>query len=151
MSQNRYQLPGEKNWTQEIEAKCARPVQDGVQTVKSHGIRNGYYIMNGTRIVSVLLRRTQLSFTLPLLICHLTIVFIFTKYHQFTKQFSNTWFYFRIKHIEFVDSSHLSAIEVSCSWFLSSYTPYNTCDMNTFIKSSVNEIHNKSIQYKMRA
>ena len=35
VSQNRYQLPGEKNWTHEIEAKCARPVQDGVQTVKS--------------------------------------------------------------------------------------------------------------------
>ena len=34
-------------------------IQDGVQTVKSHGIRNGYYIMYGTRIVSVLLRRTQ--------------------------------------------------------------------------------------------
>ena len=38
----RYQLPGEKNWTHEIEAKCARPVQDGIQTVKSHGIQNGY-------------------------------------------------------------------------------------------------------------
>ena len=34
-------------------------IQDGVQTVKSHGIWNGYYIMYGTRIVSVLLRRTQ--------------------------------------------------------------------------------------------
>ena len=31
----RYQLPGEKNLTHEIKAKCARPVQDGVQTVKS--------------------------------------------------------------------------------------------------------------------
>ena len=36
-------------------------IQDGVQTVKSHGLRNGYYIMYGTRIVSVLLRRTQLQ------------------------------------------------------------------------------------------
>ena len=34
VSQNRYQLSGEKNWKHEIEAKCARPVQDGVQTVK---------------------------------------------------------------------------------------------------------------------
>ena len=42
MSQNRYQLPREKNGTNEIEAKCDRPVQDGVQTVKSHGIQNGY-------------------------------------------------------------------------------------------------------------
>ena len=48
-----------KNWTHEIEAKCARPVQDGVQTVKSHGIQNGYYFVYGTRIVSVLLRRAQ--------------------------------------------------------------------------------------------
>ena len=32
---------------------------DGVQTVKSHGIQNGYYLMYGTQIVSVLLRRTQ--------------------------------------------------------------------------------------------
>ena len=39
VSQNRYQLPSEKNWTHEIEAKCARPVQDGVRTVESH---NGY-------------------------------------------------------------------------------------------------------------
>ena len=38
MSQNRYQLPGEKNWKHEIEAKCARPVQDGIQTMKSPGI-----------------------------------------------------------------------------------------------------------------
>ena len=30
VSQNRYQ----KNWEHEIEAKCASPVQDGVQTVK---------------------------------------------------------------------------------------------------------------------
>ena len=46
----------------EIEAKCARPVQDGVQTVKSHGIKNGNYFMYGTRIVGVLLRRTQIIF-----------------------------------------------------------------------------------------
>ena len=51
--------PGGKNWTHEIEAKCARPVQDGVQTVKSHGIQKGYYFVCGTRIVSVLLHRTQ--------------------------------------------------------------------------------------------
>ena len=38
VSQNRYQLPGEKNWKHEIEAKCGRPVQDGVQTVKLPGI-----------------------------------------------------------------------------------------------------------------
>ena len=36
-----------KNWTHEIETKCARPVQDG------------YYFVYGKRIVSVLLRRTQ--------------------------------------------------------------------------------------------
>ena len=35
------------------------PVQDGVQTVKSHGIQNSYYFMYGTQIVSVLLRLTQ--------------------------------------------------------------------------------------------
>ena len=35
MSQTRYQLPGEQNWTHESEAKCAKPVQDGVQTMKS--------------------------------------------------------------------------------------------------------------------
>ena len=64
MSRNRYQLPGEKKWTHEIEAKCVRPVQDGVQTVKSHGIRNGHYIMYGTRIVSVLICRTQLNIAL---------------------------------------------------------------------------------------
>ena len=42
-----------KNWTPEIEAKCARSVQDGVQvqTVKSHGIQNGHYFMYGTQIV----------------------------------------------------------------------------------------------------
>ena len=40
-----------KNWTREIEAKCARSVQDGVQTVKSHGIQNGHYFMYGTQIV----------------------------------------------------------------------------------------------------
>ena len=62
MSQNRYQLPDGKNWTREIEVKCARPVQDGVQTVKSRGIKNGYYFMYGTRIVGVLLRRTQILF-----------------------------------------------------------------------------------------
>ena len=67
-----------------------------------------------------------------LLICHLTIVFIFTKYHQFTKQFSNTRFYFRIKHIEFVDSSHLSAIEVSCSW---------TSRLKTIIKAFSQWLH----------
>ena len=60
VSQNRYQLRSEKNWTHEIEVKCDRSVQDGVQTVKSHGIQNGYYFVYGTRIVSVLLRRTQL-------------------------------------------------------------------------------------------
>ena len=41
-----------KNWTPEIEAKCARSVQDGVQTVKSHGIQNGHYFMYGTQIVT---------------------------------------------------------------------------------------------------
>ena len=40
----------------ETEAKGARPVQDGVQTIKTHGIQNGYYFMYGTQIVSVLLR-----------------------------------------------------------------------------------------------
>ena len=40
------------------------PVQDGVQTVKSHGIRNSYYIMYGTQIASVLLRRTQIYINL---------------------------------------------------------------------------------------
>ena len=44
----------------EIEAKCARPVQDGVQTVKSHGIQNGYFFVYTTRIVNVLLRRTPI-------------------------------------------------------------------------------------------
>ena len=62
VSQNRYLLPGGKNWTHEIEVKCARPVQDGVQTVKSHGIQNGYYFAYGKRIVGVLLRRTQILF-----------------------------------------------------------------------------------------
>ena len=57
VSQNRYQLPGEKNWTHKIEAKCARPIQVGVQTVKSHGIQNGYYFVYSTRIGSVLLHR----------------------------------------------------------------------------------------------
>ena len=38
VSQNRYQLSGEKNWKHENEAKCARPVQDGAKTVKSPGI-----------------------------------------------------------------------------------------------------------------
>ena len=60
MSQNRYQLPAEKSGTHEIEEKYTRPVQDGVQKVKSHGIQNGYYFMYGTQIVSVLLRRMQL-------------------------------------------------------------------------------------------
>ena len=60
-SQNRYQFPSEKNGTHEIEAKCAsQPVQDGAQTVKSHGIQNATRgIPRGTRIVSVFLRRTQ--------------------------------------------------------------------------------------------
>ena len=35
MSQTRYQLPGEQNWTHESEAKCAKLVQDGVQIMKS--------------------------------------------------------------------------------------------------------------------
>ena len=43
----------------EVEAKCARPVQDGVQTVKSHGIQNGYYFVYSTRMVSILLLRRQ--------------------------------------------------------------------------------------------
>ena len=64
MSQNRYQLPGEKNWTHEIKAKCARPVQDGVQTVKSHAMQNGFYFMYGTRIVTVLFSRTQIYISL---------------------------------------------------------------------------------------
>ena len=38
VSQNIYQLSGEKNWKHEISIKCAKPVQDGVQTVKSPGI-----------------------------------------------------------------------------------------------------------------
>ena len=38
-----------------------RSRQNGVQTVKSHGIRKGYYVMYGKRIVGVLLRRTQLQ------------------------------------------------------------------------------------------
>ena len=59
VSQNRYQLPSEKHWTHEFEAKCARPVKDGVHTVESHGIQNGYCFMYGTQIVSFLLRRTQ--------------------------------------------------------------------------------------------
>ena len=59
VSQNRYQLPSEKHWTHEIEAKCARPVKDGVYTVESHDIQNGYCLMYGTQIVSVLLCRTQ--------------------------------------------------------------------------------------------
>ena len=59
-------------------------------------------------------------------------------------------FIFVSKHIAFVDSCHLSAINVKKPLsrpFLSSYTPYNTCNMNTSIKCSVNEKHNKSIQY----
>ena len=64
-----------------MEAKCARPVQDGIQTVKSHGIRNGYYIVYGTRIVSVLLRRTQIYINL--------LCFSFFSYYFFLSIFSS--------------------------------------------------------------
>ena len=47
MAQNRYQFPGQENWTHDIEAECTTPVQDGVQTVESNGIQNGYSFMYG--------------------------------------------------------------------------------------------------------
>ena len=46
--------------TPEIEPKCARLVQDSVQTVKSHGIQNGYSFMYGTQIVSVRRKQVQI-------------------------------------------------------------------------------------------
>ena len=41
VSQNIYQLSGEKNWKHEISIKCAKPVQDGVQTVKYERLNTG--------------------------------------------------------------------------------------------------------------
>ena len=50
-----------------MEAKCARPVQGGVETVKSPGIYNSYYFMYGTQLVSGLPRRTQLFVQLSII------------------------------------------------------------------------------------
>ena len=61
--------------------KSRNHTQDGVQTVKSHGIRNGYYIVCGTRIVSVLLRRTQIYINL--------LCFSFFSYYFFLSIFSS--------------------------------------------------------------
>ena len=45
--------------------QCDRPLQDDVQTVKSHDIQNGYYFVCGTWIVSILLCWTQWTLSFP--------------------------------------------------------------------------------------
>ena len=72
VSQNRYQLSGEKNWKHEIEAKCARPVQDGVQTVKE-GLDGGYKCQLSVKISAI----CQLSVKWLLMINYETYLYIF--------------------------------------------------------------------------
>ena len=100
VSKNRYQLPGGRNWAHEIDPKCARPVQDGVQPLKSHGIRNGYYIMYGTRIVSVLFRRTQLRLCFVGIGYSYTLMKTRTAAHSwFDPRTIDSLFYFSFRHL----------------------------------------------------